>query len=77
VYCAGPLMEALWQALPPAQRGAHAADSAALEPIVIAGLRAGDALMVKGSLGSRMGPIVKALQQRFPLHAPEDASVQG
>ena len=28
--------------------------------------RAGDAVMVKGSLGSKMGPIVKALERQFP-----------
>ena len=29
-------------------------------------IRPGDAVMVKGSLGSKMGPIVKALESRFP-----------
>ena len=29
-------------------------------------IRAGDAVMVKGSLGSRMAPIVKALQRLYP-----------
>jgi UDP-N-acetylmuramoyl-tripeptide--D-alanyl-D-alanine ligase len=29
-------------------------------------LRNGDVVMVKGSLGSKMGPIVKALERRFP-----------
>jgi UDP-N-acetylmuramoyl-tripeptide--D-alanyl-D-alanine ligase len=36
---------------------------------VLDAIRAGDAGMVKGSLGSKMGPIVKALQLQFPLHA--------
>ena len=39
--------------------------SAALEPQVLAAIQPGDAVMVKGSLGSRMGPIVKALQRRY------------
>jgi hypothetical protein len=30
---------------------------------VLSAIRAGDAVMVKGSLGSRMAPIVKALQR--------------
>jgi len=38
---------------------------------VLAAVRGGDAIMVKGSFGSRMGPIVKALVRRFP--APADA----
>ena len=33
---------------------------------MLAAIRAGDAVMVKGSLGSKMGPIVKALERRFP-----------
>jgi len=64
VYCSGPLMKSLWDALPSERRGGYADDSAALEPIVLKALTAGDAVMVKGSLGSRMGRIVKALQRR-------------
>jgi hypothetical protein len=34
--------------------------------------------MVKGSLGSRMAPIVKALQRNYPRHETfEEASAQG
>jgi len=34
--------------------------------------------MVKGSLGSRMAPIVKALQRAYPHRdAPQSTSVQG
>jgi UDP-N-acetylmuramoyl-tripeptide--D-alanyl-D-alanine ligase len=62
VFCCGPLMKALWQALPAGRRGGYAEDSSALEPQVLSAIRAGDAVMVKGSLGSRMGPVVKALQ---------------
>ncbi len=56
-------MRALWQALPAGRRGGYAGDSAALEAQVLSAIRAGDAVMVKGSLGSRMAPIVKALQR--------------
>jgi UDP-N-acetylmuramoyl-tripeptide--D-alanyl-D-alanine ligase len=65
VFCAGPLMQALWQALPAERRGAYAPDAVALEPEVLCAIRDGDAVMVKGSLGSRMGPIVKALANRY------------
>ena len=64
VYCAGPLMKSLWDALPSERRGGYAENSAALEPQVLGAIAAGDAVMVKGSLGSRMGPIVKALKRR-------------
>jgi UDP-N-acetylmuramoyl-tripeptide--D-alanyl-D-alanine ligase len=78
VFCAGPLMQALWQALPSERRGGYADTAAALEPQVVAAIRAGDAVMVKGSLGSRMGPIVKALERRYVRHeAGEEATAQG
>jgi UDP-N-acetylmuramoyl-tripeptide--D-alanyl-D-alanine ligase len=47
--------------VPPGKRGAYAADSAALAPLVATALRAGDAVLVKGSLGSRMRAVVAAL----------------
>jgi UDP-N-acetylmuramoyl-tripeptide--D-alanyl-D-alanine ligase len=75
VYCCGPLMKALWEALPPARRGGYAKDSGALESQLVAALRPGDAVMVKGSLGSRMGPIVKTLEGLYPSPAaPHPAS---
>jgi len=61
VFTCGPHTAALDAALPAALRGAHAADSAALLPRVTAAVRAGDVVMVKGSLGSKMAPIVQAL----------------
>ncbi len=66
VFCSGPLMHALWEALPSSRRGGYAETAAALEPAVLDAIRAGDAVMVKGSLGSKMGPIVKALERQFP-----------
>ena len=49
--------------------GGYAETSAALEPQVLAAVRPGDAIMVKGSLGSRMGPIVKALEHSYSRDA--------
>jgi UDP-N-acetylmuramoyl-tripeptide--D-alanyl-D-alanine ligase len=83
VYCAGPLMAALWQALPPTRRGGHAMSAAELEPQVLAAVRAGDAIMVKASAGSRMGPIVTALMRRYssvrtpPLPNPPPQAGEG
>lgn len=77
VFCCGPLMQELWQALPADRRGGYAEDSAALGAQVLPAIRAGDVIMVKGSLGSRMGPIVKALQRAYPHHTLEDAPAQG
>jgi len=69
VFCAGPLMAALWKALPSERRGGYAENAAALEDEVVAAVRGGDAIMVKGSLGSRMGTIVKALARRYAARA--------
>ena len=64
VYTAGPAMRHLHDALPSARRGAHVDDAAALLPVIEAELRPGDTLLVKGSLGMRMGRIVEALLTR-------------
>jgi UDP-N-acetylmuramoyl-tripeptide--D-alanyl-D-alanine ligase len=61
VFTCGPLMRGLYDAIPPARRGAHAAESASLAPLVREALRPGDAVLVKGSLGSRMKTIVDVL----------------
>jgi UDP-N-acetylmuramoyl-tripeptide--D-alanyl-D-alanine ligase len=65
VYCAGPMMASLWDALPSNRRGGYAETAEALRRQVLGAVRGGDAIMVKGSLGSRMGPIVKALAKSF------------
>jgi UDP-N-acetylmuramoyl-tripeptide--D-alanyl-D-alanine ligase len=77
VFCAGPLMENLWEALPSERRGGYAKDSGALESDVVAAIRGGDAVMVKGSNGSRMGSIVKALAHRYAPAATGLLPLQG
>ena len=72
VYCCGPLMRALWEALPSNRRGGYAETSVELQAPVLAAVGPGDIVMVKGSLGSRMATIVKALEnhaRREPLAA--------
>jgi UDP-N-acetylmuramoyl-tripeptide--D-alanyl-D-alanine ligase len=65
VFLAGPLMRALWEALPKGQRGGYAESAAELEPLFFDAVEAGDVIMVKGSNASRMGPLVEALKARF------------
>jgi UDP-N-acetylmuramoyl-tripeptide--D-alanyl-D-alanine ligase len=78
VFCCGPLMRGLWQALPPGRRGGYAETSAELEAQVLHAVSAGDVVMIKGSLGSRMAPIVKALQRMYPRQdALEDNKLEG
>jgi UDP-N-acetylmuramoyl-tripeptide--D-alanyl-D-alanine ligase len=66
VYAAGPLMRHLWDALAAGRRGVYAASAAQLAESLINDVQAGDAVMIKGSLGSRMGPLVEALRTQFP-----------
>ncbi|HYN00250.1 MAG TPA: UDP-N-acetylmuramoylalanyl-D-glutamyl-2,6-diaminopimelate--D-alanyl-D-alanine ligase [Aestuariivirgaceae bacterium] len=66
LYACGPLMRHLWEAVPASRRGKYAANSDELKKALIGALGAGDVVMVKGSLGSRMGPLVEAIRERFP-----------
>ena len=67
VYCCGEMMSRLFNQLPPALRGASAADAAALAPLVAGAIRPGDVVLVKGSYGSRMREIVAALRAASPV----------
>jgi UDP-N-acetylmuramoyl-tripeptide--D-alanyl-D-alanine ligase len=76
VFCCGPAMRNLWDALSSGKRGGYAGSAAELESQVVSAVRAGDVIMVKGSFGSRMKTIVHALEKRFPgKAAPDDAAV--
>lgn len=70
VFTAGPHMERLHRALPAERRGGHAEDSAALVAVVRGAVRPGDVVVVKGSAGSRMGIVVKALHDLGAEAAP-------
>jgi UDP-N-acetylmuramoyl-tripeptide--D-alanyl-D-alanine ligase len=61
LYACGPWMKSLYDAVPPEKHGAYASDSATLAPLVAGAIRAGDAVLVKGSLGSRMRVVVSAI----------------
>jgi len=64
VFLCGAQMKSLWEALPAAQRGFYAANSAELAPAVTSALRQGDTVLVKGSNGIRMSVIIEALKAR-------------
>ncbi len=65
VFAAGPLMKHLFDALPGSVKGAWQPSAAALEPMVVAAVRAGDMVIVKGSNASRMHAIVATLKSRY------------
>jgi UDP-N-acetylmuramyl pentapeptide synthase len=71
LYAAGPLMANLWARVPAAKRGAHAATSYGIREALLSGLKPGDVVMIKGSLGSRMGPLVEAIRAAHPPLAKE------
>ncbi|MEM1344594.1 MAG: UDP-N-acetylmuramoyl-tripeptide--D-alanyl-D-alanine ligase [Pseudomonadota bacterium] len=62
VHTCGARMRALHDALPPAKRGEWHPDSAALAERAPRLVDAGDVCLVKGSKGSRMGPVVAAIR---------------
>jgi UDP-N-acetylmuramoyl-tripeptide--D-alanyl-D-alanine ligase len=64
VFLCGSNMRALWDALPAKSRGAWAETSAELVPQLIASLKTGDVVLVKGSFGSRMSVVIDALRAR-------------
>lgn len=72
VHTVGPLMKNLWDALPAGKRGSHHATSATLMDDLGHDLHAGDCLIVKGSNGSRMGPVVDALKTKWPEARKDD-----
>jgi UDP-N-acetylmuramoyl-tripeptide--D-alanyl-D-alanine ligase len=67
VFCCGPQMTHLYDQIPASHKGGYAPDSESLAGLVADELRAGDAVMVKGSLGSRMGRIVEVLKARHEV----------
>ena len=66
LFGAGQLTRALFDEAPATIRGVWGKASSEIQDELIRGVRAGDVVMIKGSNGSRMGPIVSALREHFP-----------
>lgn len=76
VFTAGTQMVHLFEALPMALRGAAASSAEDLIDAVLATLRPGDAVMVKGSNSMRMVRIVEAAKARYAVAPdPREASL--
>jgi UDP-N-acetylmuramoyl-tripeptide--D-alanyl-D-alanine ligase len=64
IFASGTQMRALWDALPSSRRGAYAETSTALLPQVLAAVKQGDTVLVKGSNGSKMSVVIDALKAK-------------
>ncbi len=74
-FLVGPLMQGLYELLPPAMQGAHRHNSEAMVETLVAAIRPGDTVLIKGSLGTRMAPLVeavRALDQAAPRKAANE-----
>jgi UDP-N-acetylmuramoyl-tripeptide--D-alanyl-D-alanine ligase len=61
VFCAGPMMKSLWEALPATRQGGYAETAASLEPSLTRAIEPGDLVMVKGSRDSKAKALFDAL----------------
>ncbi|MEL7253520.1 MAG: UDP-N-acetylmuramoyl-tripeptide--D-alanyl-D-alanine ligase [Pseudomonadota bacterium] len=73
VHCVGPLMEALHDALPGDKQGMHTETSEAMAPHLRELVRAGDTILVKGSLSMAMARIVEGIHD-LGWQLPESAA---
>ncbi|MBN8910555.1 MAG: UDP-N-acetylmuramoylalanyl-D-glutamyl-2, 6-diaminopimelate--D-alanyl-D-alanine ligase, partial [Rhizobiales bacterium] len=65
VFACGPNMKHLFETLAPDKQGTWEATSEALGERLFAVLKPGDVVMIKGSNGSRMGPVAEALRRKL------------
>ncbi len=77
VYGCGPNMAELFAVLPESRRGGWAENSHKLKETLTGAIRPGDAVMIKGSLGSRMSLLVDALKQSYPQDRASAAGGRG
>ena len=64
VFACGLHMQRLYAALPNARRGEWGPTSQDILGPLVAAVHGGDVVMIKGSLGSRMEPLVEALVRK-------------
>jgi UDP-N-acetylmuramoyl-tripeptide--D-alanyl-D-alanine ligase len=72
VFCSGPHMSHLFAAVPEPMRGGWATNSSEIREPLLDALRPGDVVMIKGSNGSRMAPLVGAIKEKFAAAAASE-----
>jgi len=77
VFTVGSSMRHLHAALPKDRRGIHVEQADKLVPILAGELKAGDTILIKGSLGSAMGQVVDALLAEDRERVPESMAGGG
>lgn len=65
VYAIGPDMKHLWDDLPENMKGSYAPNAQAMKEILLRAVKPGDIVMIKGSKGTKLGPLVDALLTHF------------
>jgi UDP-N-acetylmuramoyl-tripeptide--D-alanyl-D-alanine ligase len=63
IHCIGPLMKAMYDALPDAQKGRWTETSAEMVQGIRRDLDAGDVVLAKGSLSMKLGLVVDAIRK--------------
>jgi UDP-N-acetylmuramoyl-tripeptide--D-alanyl-D-alanine ligase len=63
IHCVGPLMKAMYDALPEAQKGRWTETSAEMVQGIRRDLDAGDVVLAKGSLSMKLGLVVDAIRK--------------
>ncbi len=71
LFAAGPLSRHLFDAAPASLRGGWTERAADMQDALLNTVRGGDVVMIKGSNGSRMGPVVAALKDHFSSAAKQ------
>lgn len=74
LFASGPMSRGLFDACPCETRGLWGERSADIETALVETLKPGDVVMIKGSNGSKMGPLVAALKRHFAEPARDSAS---
>lgn len=65
LFACGPHMRGLYDAVKDGIKGHYAETAAGVQDEIVSQLKPGDVVMVKGSNGTRLGPVVAALKLRF------------
>jgi UDP-N-acetylmuramoyl-tripeptide--D-alanyl-D-alanine ligase len=73
VFCCGPHMKALWSKVNSVYPGAWKETSSQLVDLLVQEVEENDIIMIKGSLGTNMAPLVSALFALQPQQTAEEA----